>query len=58
MTSGRAPKASTGIPEALIDVAGGVFFGDDNTVQATTPGAPALGGTLRGIRQGFYWVEV
>jgi hypothetical protein len=44
--------------EALIDVAGGVYFGDDNTVQATTPGAPALGGTLRSIRQGFYWVEV
>jgi len=44
--------------EALIDVAGGVFFGDDNMVQATTPGAPALGGTLRFIRDGLYWVEI
>lgn len=43
--------------EALINVAGGVYFGDDNTVQATTPGAPALGGTLRSIRDGLYWVE-
>jgi hypothetical protein len=35
-----------------------VFFGDDNTVQATTPGSPGLGGILRAITEGSYWVEV
>lgn len=53
-----AGKAGDLPTEALIDVPGGVYFGDDNMVQATTPGAPALGGTLRAIREGFYWVEI
>lgn len=44
--------------EALVDVVGGVYFGDDNTVQATAPGAPNLGGTLRYIRDGLCWVEI
>lgn len=55
---GFVGKAGDLPTEALIDVVGGVFFGDDNTVQATTPGAPALGGTLRAIREGLYWVEI
>jgi len=55
---GFAGKAGDLPTEALLNVAGGVYFGDDNTVQATTPGAPALGGTLRAIREGLYWVEI
>jgi len=55
---GFAGKAGDLPTEALIDVPGGVYFGDDNTVQATAPGVPNLGGTLRAIREGMYWVEI
>ena len=35
-----------------------VYFLDNNTVTTAAPGAPNLGGTLRSIRQGLYWVEL
>lgn len=35
-----------------------VYFADDSTVRASAPGAPNLGGILRAITEGSYWVEV
>ena len=45
-----------GLPdETYIDKT--VYFLDNNTVTTAAPGAPNLGGTLRSIRQGLFWVE-
>lgn len=35
-----------------------VYFADDSTIRATSPGAPALGGILRAITDGQYVVGV
>lgn len=35
-----------------------VYFADDSTIQATAPGSPNLGGTLRAITEGMYVVAV
>lgn len=35
-----------------------VYFADNQTVQKTAPGAPNLGGILRAITEGQYWVEI